>query len=324
MNFIEKTILQVIKHRVSKWFELERSLTKIEHINQSVELSPIKSWPDPEKIPSGDEVPFSLDNISVVGKHLKSCTEQGMKAIKSISNNPQVSPTQIKDTELQLFEKTAKELGVGAIGYCKLPAHLIFKDRAVLYNSAIVLTMEMDKEAIQKAPSLETFKMVMSTYDILGITVNRLTSKLRDMGFQAQGSHPLGGLVLYPPLAVEAGLGWFGSHGLLITPKFGARQRIAAIFINVDNLPFAKENTHGWIDHFCKTCQNCVRTCPEEAILKDPIVHLSGRRTHIERAKCLPAFVKKQGCTVCVKECLFTKTTYDVLHKQYINNSRKD
>jgi len=318
MIFIERVILNAIKHKVEKWFELERSLEKLENSNKSIDISPEKSWPDPKKIPSGNEVPFSLRNIPIVGNHLRSCISEGMKAIKSIAENPDDSNKVIQDHELKTFEKEAKQNGIGAISYCKLPPHLIFKERAVLYDYAIVLTMEMDHEAILKAPSLDTFKMVMSTYDILGITTNKLTSKLRNMGFQAHASHPLGGLTLYPPLAVEAGLGWFGRHGLLITPEFGARQRLAAIFVNIDNLPISKSNEHSWIEEFCQNCGKCIKTCPVKAIFSEPIIHESGRKTHIEREQCLPAFVKNEGCTICIKECAFTQSNYHTLHKNFL------
>lgn len=317
MNIIEKSILKVIKHKVAQWFALERSITKLDNVYKSVEESPEKSWPDPDKIPSGDEVPFSLRNIPIVGHSLSSCVTQGRKAIKAINENPKQAITMISESELKEFEDFAKELGIGAIGYTKLPHKLIFKERAVLYDNVIVLTMEMDKEAISKAPSVDTFKMVMSTYDTLGIITNSLAKKLRDMGFQAQASHPLGGLVLYPPLAVEAGLGWFGRQGLLITPEFGPRQRIAAIFVNIDNLPISKENKHSWIGEFCMQCGKCARACPSKAILERPIEYKSGRKTTISREKCLPIFVKQEGCTVCVKECVFSKTNYHDLYKKF-------
>lgn len=317
MNLLEKGILKLIKHKVSNWFELERSLVNQENAFKAIEDSPEKSWPNPDRIPGGNEVPFSLRNIPIVGHSLRSCIHQGIKAIRAISQNPKQIKTIISNCELLDFEAFAKASGIGAIGYAKLPAHLIFKDRAVLYDSAIVLLMEMDEQAISKAPSVDTFKMVMSTYDTLGILTNQLTEKLRAMGFQAQASHPLGGLVLYPPLAVEAGLGWFGRHGLLITPQFGPRQRIAAIFANIDNLPFSKENEHVWIEWFCQSCGKCIRACPSQAILEHPIEHRSGRKTQILREKCLPIFVKQEGCTVCVKECTFTKLNYKDLREKF-------
>ncbi len=60
MIFIERVILKAIKHKVAKWFDMEKSLTKLSGVNLSVPNSPTKSWPDPEKIEGGNEVPFSL------------------------------------------------------------------------------------------------------------------------------------------------------------------------------------------------------------------------------------------------------------------------
>ncbi len=323
MNAVEKVILRVIKHKVSRWFALERSLASHSNVYKAVEDSPEKSWPNPDRIPSGEEVPFSLVNIPIVGPSLSSCIHQGMKAIKSVRDNPEAELLSIEDTLLRELEQFAKLNGIGAIGFTKLPSHLIFKDRAVLYDTAIVLISEMDKDSIMKAPSVETFKMVMSTYDTLGKSTNLLTEKLREMGFQAQASHPLGGLVLYPPLAVGAGMGWFGRHGLLITPQFGSRQRISAIFTNIDNLPVSDGNEHSWIEEFCAQCGNCIRKCPANAILEQPIKQNRWRKTHIVREKCLPMFVKHQGCTICVKECLFAQKGYDSVHEKFMRLNKE-
>lgn len=317
MNPIDKTILKLIGSKVSHWFDLERSLTKVPDSIGATELSPQKTWPDPEKIPLGGEVPFSLRNIFLVGLHLKSAIHQGIKAIQSLKENPGEPKRAIDPQTLQTFEKYAASLGIGGIGYARLPRELIFKERAVLYDKAIVLLMEMDKDKIERAPSIDTFRMVFETYDALGKVVNILTRDLRQKGFGAQGGHPLGGLVLYPPLAVAAGLGWMGRHGLLITPGFGPRQRIAAIFTSIENLPIAGNNPHSWISDFCAKCGRCIRTCPPKAIRERPVIHKSGRETHLIREKCLPVFVNQEGCTICVKECTFSRSRYEEIYKSF-------
>lgn len=320
VNLIERIMLKMIRQKVATWFDMERSLTKIDKVYTFNAHSPVKSWPDPEKIPSGNEVPFTLANIPIVGLHLKNCIAEGMKAIKSIERNPHNPKREISHAELKAFEHTAKIKGIDIIGYCELPEHLIFEDRAVLYNQAIVFAKEMDKDAILKAPSVDTFKVVMSTYDTLGIITNEMTEYLRDQDIQAQASHPLGGLVVYPPLAAKAGLGWFGKHGLLITPEFGARQRLSAVFVNVDNLPLNEGNDHTWLQDFCQSCGRCVRTCPGKAIMNEPITHPSGRKTCISRDKCLTEFVNNQGCTICIKDCIFTSGDYHTLRENFHKN----
>lgn len=324
MNIVEKVILKIIQRRVSHLFDLERSLAKFPDSYGATEESPGKSWPDPDKITLGGEVPFSIKNYFIVGKYLKSTIHQGVKAIRSLDQNPYMPKSTISPEDLKTFGDHAKSLGIGVIGYTRLPRRLIFKDRAVLYDNVIVLLKEMDKDRIAKAPSVDTFEMVMETYDSLSKTVNTLTGYLRESGYGAQGGYPLGGLTLFPPLAAAAGLGWNGRHGLLITPQFGPRQRIAAIYTSIKNLPFSKRNPHSWIMDFCDKCGQCIRTCPAKAIRERPVLHESARRTHIRRDKCLPFFVNDQGCTICVKECSFTRRSYEDIYKRMYDIKKKD
>ena len=320
MNLIEKIILKMIQRKVDRWFDLERSLAGSSGGFASDEWSPEKTWPDPAKIPLGGEVPFNLKNIFIIGPHLRSCIRQGALSIMSLNENPADPQSVIEPAVLEDFERYARSLGVGAIGYARLPRRLVFKERAVLFDNVIVLLKEMDQEKIARAPSLDTFKMVFETYDSLGKVVNLLTNHLRSVGYGAQGGHPLGGLVLYPPLAALAGLGWMGRHGLLITPQFGPRQRIGAIFTSIANLPVAQDNPHDWVGDFCGRCGRCIRTCPSKAVHEHPVVHESGRKTHISREKCLPVFVARQGCTICIKECPFSSKGYDAIHQSFVHS----
>jgi len=313
LNILEKLILRIIQFKVRHWFNLEKKTSARNNYIKAIENSPEKTWPNPDKIPSCEDIPFSLQNIKVIGKYLRSCIKEGELAIKSIEDNGENPIHSITTKQLNDFKEYAKSLGINDIGFAKIPRELIFKERAICYDNAIVLIKEMDKSAISKAPSIVTLESVFETYDTLGIITNKLTNYLRKNNFYAQASHPLGGLFLYPPLAQKAGLGWLGKHGLLITPKFGSRQRISAIFTSIDNLPYNKNNEHQWIEQFCDKCNKCVRKCPPKAIFDTPIIHSSKRETHIERNKCLPYFNENYGCSICLKECVFSNIDYDII-----------
>ncbi len=166
----------------------------------------------------------------------------------------------------------------------------------------------MDKEIIDTSPSPETQAMGLITYDDLGIITNKLAEYLRENGFGAQASIPSGGFAMYPWLAQKAGLGWTGRHGLLITPEFGPRQRISAIFTSIENLPRDSEDEHSWMPSFCARCGNCIKSCPANALLETPISHEDGRVTHINPEKC-------EGCTICMRDCSFNKRGYSKLAK---------
>ena len=147
-NILERLILKIIQFKVKHWFNLEKKLTARPKYIKAIEHSPEKSWPNPDKIPGGEEIPFSMQNIKLIGKHLRSCIKEGELAIKSIKYNSENPTRSISTEQLNDFKEYAKSLGIGDIGFTKIPKHLIFKERAICYDNVIVLVMEMNKEAI--------------------------------------------------------------------------------------------------------------------------------------------------------------------------------
>jgi len=107
--------------------------------------------------------------------------------------------------------------------------------------------------------------------------------------------------VLYPPLAAQAGLGKIGRHGLLITPEFGPRQRISAIFTSIENLPFVNETAIE--KEGCEDCGRCMAACPVGAFFPEPHFNDEGRRTSVDQAKCSKEFGANNACSVCMKVC---------------------
>jgi epoxyqueuosine reductase QueG len=92
--------------------------------------------------------------------------------------------------------------------------------------------------------------------------MNKIADWLREHGYASHAGHPLGGMALYPPMAQAAGLGWRGIRWLVITPQFGPRVRLAAVFIEVEKLPVYEGDEHAWVLDFCESCKRCIRDCP--------------------------------------------------------------
>jgi len=235
------------------------------------------------------------------------------RSLTSLSDNPTQPRTRVEEGYLEELKDYARTIGIDSIGFATVPRKYVFRGKAVLHDKAIVLAMEMDREKMARAPSPETAIMVHETYDRLGRAANQLAERLRDDGYSAHAGHPLMGLALYPPLAQEAGIGWVGANGLLITPDYGPRVRLAAVFTNIENLPVARENDHEWVSDFCNHCNICRRECPANAIRQEAELHEDGRITCIDRDKCFPYFVTNHGCSICIKVCPFNNYDYHTL-----------
>ena len=65
--------------------------------------------------------------------------------------------------------------------------------------------------------------------------------------------------------AVAAGLGEIGKSGALLTPEFGAHQKLISI---VTNAPLMVSEPYSG-DKLCKNCDSCICTCTTNAINKD-------------------------------------------------------
>jgi epoxyqueuosine reductase len=303
------------KPRINRLLAKQRSLNSMQGILQPTSKSPKRF-----------EIPLEMMNLlqrrdDVEIRHifpvrcLLSIINNVHLSVDSIPRNPTDPRSEASAEFLEKLRECVLSLGVGQFEYVKLPHDLIFQEYGVFFDNAIVLAMEMSKETIDKAPSQATLNMVFGTYDDLGKTANKIAEFLRDHGYAAQADHPLGGLVLFPPLAQKAGIGWVGKHGLLITPEFGPRVRLAVVYTNIGNLPFAESNNHGWIEDYCRICGICVQQCPQKAILDEPVTHETGRTTHISQQDCFEYFAQYYGCSVCVKVCPFSESAdaYDRL-----------
>jgi epoxyqueuosine reductase QueG len=240
------------------------------------------------------------------------------KSIFDLENNPANGKKQIDTGTLEELRSFAKSVGASEIGYSSVPQEWVFRNTAIRYTHAIVLTMEMSKSRMAEAPSPDTALMVHETYNQLGQVSNKIADWLRGRGYAAHAGHPLGGMALYPPMAQAAGLGWRGINGLVITPEFGPRVRLAAVFTEIENLPAYEGNVHAWVLDFCESCKRCIRECPPKAFYDEPILHENGLVTVLDNARCFPYFAKNHGCSICIKVCPFNLQGYEKIKAGFL------
>ena len=239
------------------------------------------------------------------------------KSVLDLERNPTHGKNQIDANTLDELSEFARSVGADEIGFAPVPQEWVFQDTAIRYAQAIVLVMEMDKERMALAPSRDTAVMVHETYNQLGQVSNKIADWLRERGYAAHAGHPLGGMALYPPMAQAAGLGWRGASGLVITPQFGPRVRLAAVFTEIENLPVYEGDDHAWVLDFCASCRRCIRDCPPGAFYDEPIHHDNGLVTVLDNQKCFPYFVAYHGCSICIKVGPFNPRSYAQLRAKH-------
>ncbi len=309
-KFQEKSILKIM----GKLFKKENDLSKLDSTLKYSEDSPVRYELMIEGSKYGKRTGFGLKIIPT----MVSIFRNEFKTVNTLKNNPKNPKKEITAAELQQLKDFAEKKGAGLIGFAKLSEQLVFENKAVLHPNAIVLGFEMQKDKIDTAPSLNCQHEVMRTYDELGIISNKISRFLRKKGFSAHAGHPLMGAALYPPMAQRAGLAWIGYSGIMISPEYGPRFRLTAVYTSIENLPFSEDNEHAWVREYCDQCRRCIKECPGRAIYDEAIEHPSGRITHIENTKCMPHFVNEFGCSICIKVCPFNNVPYEILKSNFM------
>ncbi|MCH4890979.1 [Fe-S]-binding protein [Acidaminobacter sp. JC074] len=267
----------------------------------------------PQVIREYGSIKGKMKDLPYVLPYMIRCIRESKNSYKYINYQPNQSK-QISDQALKEFEQLCSDMGITEIGYTKVDPDFIFKDKGILFENAIVLIMEMNKDKIDTAPSSIAVSEIFRTYMTLGVIVNKMTTFLKTQGLNAQAGPAIGGDVNYPMLAQKAGLGHTGKHGLLISPKSGPSLRIASIYTDIENLPFTSGD-HEWIESFCKTCGKCVKACPADAIYDQPVILDDGSKECVDFKKCAVPFSNNHGCTLCVKKCTFFKGKYETIKK---------
>jgi epoxyqueuosine reductase len=271
---------------------------------------------DPSARPGFNPRGLKNDGLETASAFLK--VRRGvLESYRSLRANQGLRATSAGEVFYTELKKQARDCGIDMIGFTRVPEHLIFRGKKVLYPNAVVCVQEMKRSAIEQAPGAAAGMEAMHVYADLGESMNRLAGFIRSRGVPCQASHPLGGLVLYPALAAQAGLGYFGRQGLLITPRFGVRQRLGVILTPLTDMPWGDPEEHRWVLDFCDQCDLCLKRCPGQAIYRKAVPNTPDVFTSIDNMRCTPWFSLWLGCSICVKVCPFSRVPYERIKQAY-------
>jgi epoxyqueuosine reductase len=179
-------------------------------------------------------------------------------------------------------------------------------------TSVVVIGQSMDPDLIRTAPSALSGTATGLGYSQDAAVLLGVAQYIRNLGYQAVPS--MNDTALAIPLAIQAGLGEYGRHGLVITPEFGARLRFGKIFTD---LPLVSDRPRSFgVKEFCEQCDRCAEACPASAIPHGgPVavaLNRSGltgvRKWSVDGEACFGYWSKiNSDCAICVRICPFTR-----------------
>ena len=176
----------------------------------------------------------------------------------------------------------------------------------------IVIGQAMDPDLIQTAPSALAGASTGLGYSHDAVVLLTLAQYIKNLGYEAVAS--MNDTALAIPLAIKAGLGEYGKHGLLITPEFGPSLRLGKIFTD---MPLAHDKPiHFGVAEMCSICNACSKACPGRAIPDNQPnndLHNQSNITGITKwsidgEKCFGYWSKiNSDCSVCIRVCPYTR-----------------
>jgi hypothetical protein len=181
------------------------------------------------------------------------------------------------------IEAAARESGSGLVGFADLsPLKGMLAGDATTFEFpyAVTFAVEIPKEAARASlekPSVEmrsAYKMCNKKLKEAG---EKIVQILAAEGYKARFIDPaqrvnpekLLGPISQKAIASLSGMGWIGKNGLLITEKYGPRQRMGAVLTDMPVTRKAK-----LVDNQCGECTACIDPLrhegPEERRVQAP------------------------------------------------------
>ena len=215
------------------------------------------------------------------------------------------------------FKALARELGAVAAGWAPLEQAFVYSHKGRFpeehgkvvhldHPNALVFLVEMDFNAMRRAPKAPTLRESARQYYEAARISQHLEALLRALGYQAKAHYDAHYDVILPPLAVAAGLGELGRNNILVADKYGSRVRIGCV--TTDFPAHLDQPINLGVQAFCEVCKKCAENCPSKALeLNGKQAILGVEKWPTEVSKCY-GYWRKVGtdCGICMATCPFS------------------
>jgi len=172
---------------------------------------------------------------------------------------------------------------------------------------AVVIATEMDHNIMSSAPHSPVVMETMKNYSKGAFITSTMANWFTQSGYTAVANHASYYESLMVPLGIDAGIGQMSRMGYLITEKFGARIRLAAV---LTNMPLKEDRPVDLgVDEFCQACKKCAESCPSRSIPKEGKVVKNGLLRWLLNDESCHDYWGRAGtdCGVCMIICPYSR-----------------
>lgn len=231
------------------------------------------------------------------------------------------SPLEASET----VKRVAREVGAADVGITRVDKRWLYSEKFSDMSRisrpnditddlthVIVTVQPMNRSLIDTVPSALSGAATGLGYSHDALVVLALAQFIRNLGYQAVASMNDSSLAI--PMAIQAGLGEYGRHGLLITPEYGPAVGLGKVFTD---MPLNTDSPLSFgVREFCEQCGICAGACPVKAIDSGPpskhvhnISNIKGvKKWTVNGEKCFAYWAQQNtDCAVCIRVCPFNR-----------------
>ena len=176
----------------------------------------------------------------------------------------------------------------------------------VTHTHAISVAVAISPRLLKTGPVVAEATEIMRVYTRLATIAVNLAAYIRSLGYPARANVMSNYQVLCVPVAIDAGLGQLGRHGLLISKELGSALKLAVV---TTDLPLVHDERRDLgVPEFCADCNLCADTCPSGAISRGSRKMVRGvEKWAINPETCFTVWNETgTDCGVCVASCPWT------------------